>query len=373
MQKVLLQSTQAAEIKVAAAEAKADAVAATTLENPSLVFDTTAQHNNASDTWSLELEQPLKWSQFGAAQNYAQLIESTANLEQKSKLLELRHSILLAYVDCWLKQEQGQLLQEQLNFVQQQQAAIEEAESQGQLNQLEIRMLELSFARLQEQLRIVILQTQTQKRVLLQTAGLPQQDFIAAKLSLKALPSLAELTKDLNQEAGAKSLLAKRAQLAQSRYTVAKQDASFPEIAPRAIYEKDEDTDSSTFLLGLSITLPIWNRNQEELLRAQAELDLTQTALKQIELGSWDAALRYSYKQAQEWRDSSGNYQQNILKQWESISALIADKFDNGQLAISDLANYQAQEVELKSEALEIYAKAIESTVLLETITGKAL
>jgi len=373
MHKVLLNSTQAAEIKLATTQTKADAITAKTLDNPSLQIDSTANHQQASDTWSIEIEQPLRWSQFGAAQNYAQLLEATSQLEEKAQLLALRHSVLRAYINCWLQQEKYLALAEQLTLIEKQQTAIKQAEEQGKMTRLEVEILAIDLLRMQQQLKAIKLETSTAKRELLQMAGLQQQDFIATKIKLQSLPGLAQLTQDLSQDAGAKALLYKQAELAQSRYNVAKKDASLPEIAPRAIYEKDEDANSSAFLVGLSISLPIWNRNQGELLRSQAQLELTQTALKQVNSGSWDAALKYHYQQAKEWRESSEVYQQEMLKGWQSIEDLIIEKFDNGQLAIADLADFQAQEVELKMEALEVYTKAIEASIALETLTGKVL
>ncbi|GEM_PF-3404664 len=373
MHKVLLNSTQAAEIKLSNAQAKADVIAATTLDNPSLIIDKTAKHRKASNEWLVEFEQPLRWSQFGAAQNYAQLLESTSSLEEKAQLLSLRHSVLRAYMECWLKQEQCLILQEQLSLIEQQQQALVKAESQGKVSRLEVEVLDINLMRMREQLRSLRLESDEANHEILHMAGLKKDGFIATQIELKPLPTLTQLTQSLNQGVGAKVLLTRQAELAQSRYNVIKKDTSLPQIAPRAVYEKDQDSGSSNFFLGVNITLPIWNRNQESLLRAHAQLEVTKTALKQVESGFWDVALSHHYQQAQEWRESHEVYQTVILSQWQSITNLIKNKFDNGQLSIADLADYQEQEVQLKTEALEAYVKAIEATIALETLTGKAL
>ena len=373
MHKVLLNSTQVSEIKLRTKQKQADAIAVKTLDNPNLQIEKATNIAQSNNTWSVEIEQPLKWSQFGAAQNYAQLLESTSNLEEKSQLLALRHIVLRNYINCWLQQEKYFLIKEQLKLIKQQQKTIQQGEEQGKITREEVKILEIDLMRMQQRLVAIKLEMSSAKRQLLQMAGLQQQNFIATKIALQNLPSLEELTQDLSQDAGVKSLLYKQVELAQSRYISAKKDAGLPSISPRAVYEKAEDTNNSTFLIGVSIPLPIWNRNQAELLRAKSQVELAETTFKQVKAGSWDTALNYHYQQAKEWRESSNVYEETILKNWQSIRDLVAEKFNNGQLSITDLANQQQQEVDLKIEYLETYIKAIESSIALETLIGKAL
>ena len=92
------------------AEKLAEAFEVGVLDNPEATADSLFEDGRGSPKWEIELEQPLRVSNFGARQSYAQHLEKLANLEQKAALLAVINEAVGLYFDFWLLQQRETFL-----------------------------------------------------------------------------------------------------------------------------------------------------------------------------------------------------------------------------------------------------------------------
>jgi len=181
------------------------------------------------------------------------------------------------------------------------------------------------------------------------------------------------LTGVAGNEGSIRSLLEARKALAERRYAVARQDASFPEFAPRAVIKQGFDTDNTTVLLGVSIALPIWDRNNAEVSRAVAERRLAQSNLNALNEQNFANVLAAAYEQAKATQISASTYRNKILPAWNEVESITDKKFENGQASILDLFQMRERMVSVQSEALQTYLNSIEARIELESLIGQSL
>ncbi len=282
IEQALQHSPETARILNSFADADAEAFEIETLSNPTAEINATAIEDNASRSIGIEIEQPMRLSNFGSRGSYADAVRRTANIEQKAQMLELIHAITRGYASYWALQEQEKILSDNVNYARKKQKLIRRAAKEGRVDASDAKVFEAEALRLEEQLRVMRAKKVNGAANLLRMAGMDQTVFDAERPKSPEIPELATLTSLAGNEGSIRSLLESRKALAERRYNVARQDAGFPEFAPRAVIERDFDDDSTAILFGVNIAIPIWDRNNAELSRATAERRLEQGSLNAL-------------------------------------------------------------------------------------------
>jgi len=373
IKQALQNSPETARILNSVADADAEAFEIETLQNPSAEIYFTAIEDNSSRSVGLEFEQPMRLSNFGSRGSYADALRRTASIEQKAQMLELIHSITRGYASYWALQEQEKLLSENASYARKKQKLIERAAKEGRVDVADAKIFKAEALRLEEQLRVVRARKTSGAANLLRMAGMDQTSFDAKRPKSPEIPDLSYLTGLAGNEGSIRSLLEARKALAERRYAVARQDAGFPEFAPRAVIEQDFDTDNTTVLLGVSIALPIWDRNNAELSRAVAERRLAQSNLNAMNELNFANVLGAAYEQAKSTQISASTYRNKIVPSWNDVQSLTDKKFENGQASILDLFQMRERITDVQSEALQTYLNSIEARIELESLIGQSL
>ena len=373
IEQALQNSPETALILNGVANANAEAFEIETLNNPTAEIDFTAIEDDASRSVGIEIEQPLRLSNFGSRGSYASALRSTASIEQKAQMLELIHSITRGYASYWALQEQEKLLSQNANYARKKQNLIERATKQGRVDAADAKIFKAEALRLEEQLRVVRARKTKGAVNLLRMAGMDQTSFDAKRPKSPEIPDIATLTSIAGNEGSIRSLLESRKALAERRYSVARQDAGFPEFAPRAVIERDLDEDSTAILFGVNIAIPIWDRNNAELSRANAERRLAQSNLNALNEQNFSNVLAASFEQAKATQISASTYRNKIVPSWNDVQSLIDKKFENGQASILDLFQMRERITDVQSEALQTYLNSIEARIELESLIGQSL
>lgn len=105
VQHVAEHSPEAANIMADTLRSEADVVESIQWNNPEIQIDSTVAKDNAGRDLEIEVEQPLRGSDFGARLGFAQAVQTLKEPEQKARLLDLSHQATRAYMDLWLAQE----------------------------------------------------------------------------------------------------------------------------------------------------------------------------------------------------------------------------------------------------------------------------
>jgi outer membrane protein TolC len=300
-------------------------------------------------------------------------LRRTASIEQKAQMLELIHSITRGYASYWALQEQEKLLSENASYARKKQKLIERAAKEGRVDAADAKIFKAEALRLEEQLRVVRARKTNGAANLLRMAGMDQTSFDAKRPKSPEIPDIAALTSLAGHEGSIRSLLESRKALAERRYNVARQDAGFPEFAPRAVIERDFDDDSTAILFGVNIAIPIWDRNNAELSRANAERRLAQSNLNALNEQNFANVLAASFEQAKATQISASTYRNKIVPSWNDVQSLTDKKFENGQASILDLFQMRERITDVQSEALQTYLNSIEARIELESLIGQSL
>lgn len=373
IEQALQNSPETARILNDVADAEAEAFEVETLQNPSAEIDATVIEDNASRSVGIEFEQPLRLSNFGSRGSYAEALRRTASIEQKAQMLELIHAITRSYAAYWALQQQEALLAENVNYARKKQRLIGRAAKEGRVDATDAKIFKAEALRLEQQLAVIRARRANGAANLLRMAGMEQQTFKATRPKSPVIPDLASLTSWAGSDGSIRSLLESRKALAERRYQVARQDAGFPEFAPRAVIERDFDEDSTAVLFGVNIAIPIWDQNNAELARATAERRLAHINLAALNEHNFANVLAAAYEQAKATQLSASTYRNKIVPAWQDVQSVTDQKFAGGQASILDLFQMRERMTDVQGEALQAYLDAIEAQIALESMIGLSL
>ncbi len=366
-------SFETSRIEKNKAVTEAEAFEIEVFENPNAEMNVTVFEENSSHSLEMEIEQPMRASHFGSRKSYAHALRRTAAIEEKAQKLELVHAITRSYASYWALQEHENLLSQNVEYARHKQKLIEQASNEGRIDAADAKIFRAEALRLEEQLRIVRAQKIKGAANLLRMAGMDQTLFDATRPKSPQIPILSDLVAQKDHLGSVRSLLESRKAMAENRYAVASQDAGFPEFAPRAVLERDFDENSTSILFGVSIAVPIWDRNDAELSRARAELRLAQTSLNALNEHNYANILAGAYEQAKATQISASIYRNKIVPSWREVQEIADEKFENGQASILELFQMNERVTEIQSEAIKTYLNSIEARIELEALIGYSL
>lgn len=372
IQQALQSSPEIARIILSLEDAKAEAFEVETLTNPTAEIDITAVENDANRSVAIELEQPVRLSHFDSRIAYSEAIRHTADIEQKAKLLGLVHSITLAYASYWAIQEQEKIMTANVSYAKNKLDLIERGSRLGFIDRADADIFKANVLVLKERLRSLRTRKQNGAVNLLRMAGIEQRQFEAMPLNIEVIPDLDVLKRMSESEGSIRNILQSRRSRAEHRLQVAKQDARFPEFAPRAIVERDFDDNSTAVLFGINIAIPIWDRNNAELSRARAERQLADRNLAALSRHNFSWVIEASYNRVKELQLSTSTYRDEILPAWRKVALLTDLKFESGQASVFELFQMRERISEIEIEALQANLNFIEAQLELESLVGQS-
>lgn len=343
------------------------------LDNPTVELGVTALENESSRSISVEIEQPIRRSNFGSRQSYAEAIRHSASVRQRAQFLEIVHTITRSYASYWVLQEKVGLLSRNVQYARKKQKLIERAALQGRVDSADAKIFGAEALRLEEQLKMLNTYKIKTGALLLKMAGIPQQTFEALMPERHIIHDISVLSDLAKSEGGIRYLLESRQSLAESRYHVAKQDAAFPQIAPRAAIDHDFDENSTSILLGFNMALPIWDRNNAELARAKSERNLAQRHLDALNENNLLFVLSSVRQNASKMQASSEKYRKEIIPSWREVESILDKKFENGQASIFELYQMRERITDVYHEYFNTYLDSIDARIDLESLIGRRL
>lgn len=373
VQNVIERSPEAASIMADTMRSEADAVESIQWNNPEIQIDTTVARDEGGRDLEIELEQPLRGSDFGARRGYAQAIRTLKEPEQKARLLDLSHEATRAYTDLWLAQQKISLLDRLVKDAKRQSKAVTNAAAQGLTDKAESAIFTTEAEELSLQRSALQTEHQTLLIAFVRLSGLPSSDYTLYEPTQKILPENAGALLALAEsETSVKSILNGRLNVASRRMAVAKADATLPEFAPRAVLNRDFSDDSTTVSLGVRFALPVWSQNQAEILRARADYESTNRALQALSENDFPSVLASAWEAAKENRKIADKYESSIVPSWRNVQKLTEKKLGLGQASVFDLWQTRTRVLDSETQALESRRAAVESVLTLENLSGTA-
>ncbi len=218
----------------------------------------------------VSLSQPLRISNFGKRDKVADLIRKAGDTERGIKLLEFTQQSTVNYVRLYSLQETVRVLTQAEADVATQVATVSKQVKEGLLSQGSEAVFQGEKARIEAQ------RVGTEGTLAALQSELSMTIGTTCKVVASAAPSFAKigpapalLDKARSSQMSEQTRLQVLQALATEQTRLAELDA-FPIFAPRVVYQHTND--GGDFVgAGITVPLPLWNRNQPEITRTTAE------------------------------------------------------------------------------------------------------
>jgi outer membrane protein TolC len=354
--------------------AYADALEIENLNNPNLEVNVNPLNNEFDNrVLEIEIEQPVRFSKFNERKSYANAMRKLADTEQKAKILEIIHSVTRGYIAFWILQEKEKLLKKYIDYVVNKKKLLEQASHDGIVDITDVILLEAESLRLLENLRFISTKKKLGASNLTRIAGVSKVSFVAVKPKAPEIPNFDYVIQLIDNEGSTRKILESRKLLAEKRYEVAKKDSKLFDFAPRFIFKQDFETNDLSLMLGVNISLPIWDRNNIELHRAIAERRSAINNLDALNARGFFNVISSLLEKIQQFKQSFDSYQEKIIPAWEEIQTITEKKFESGQVPIMDLFQMREKIDEVHKESLQRYISFIEAWLDLESLIGVSI
>jgi cobalt-zinc-cadmium efflux system outer membrane protein len=346
---------------------KAEGLKLKTLENPEISVEVrpfSAHSSGAEQEHEVAISQPLKLSNFGSRQRVAELITESSDIESKILVIEFEQQILAAYSKVWALQTRKAYLSSLLDKTETILHKIKKASDAGLVPSSTSKLI------LAEQKRLKIEHAGIKSEELKALASLnricginiPNQNFIEVKLS--ELP--AEIRASNEIPLVQKIRLMSRLSSEQSR--LAELD-SYPEFSPRIAFDHTADGDDRV-ILGISFPLPIFDRNQSEQLKAEAEKTSILAKQQYLENGSLQTELDLLLESSKSSLLQAQQLKSEVLPTMEEAYTAAEREVSSGQGTYLQLWQVLSEMRDTQQKYLELWVQSLSQRSELSILTG---
>lgn len=353
----------------------ATATETTLLDNPELNADAIRRNGQSGTGTDLELTQPLKFSQIsGARSNYADALSGVASSEQKYDILKVINETTVLYTQAWLLSERKKLYENYADDAGKMKSLVSSSAKQGQTSPAASHLFSADAAKLRVDANAVEAEL---RQVRTNLARLTGRSYTQAQLQRPTFVAVPEDTEKLltfaQSQSNLRNVIKKRMDAAERRLSVADQDAVLPQIGPRLLYSRTPDGNEKSYGIGLALRIPLWNQNDAERKRANAELRQVKSeadlfaSLPQKDLIS---ELQQSATALQGRADS---YFDSILPGYRKSYELTRSMFRQGQADALEVWQVREKLLTSENEALDALAQAVNARGALELELGGKL
>jgi len=343
-----------------------------TMQNPEFEADNRFGNSAGEDGLDVEFTQPMKLSYFGDRQALAEAIRQTASLEERTQILAAMHDTTRRYLELWLLQQHAEFLKENLAFARKTNSTVQKAAKSGELRLSDSHLFNAETLKFQEELRELETAIKTHQLDFLQQLGMEAQELtLAHPQPAQPLASTEQLK--LLAKATPRQILESRRKEADQRLAVARSDAYLPEISPRLLYSRGYDTSREEVGFGIRLSIPLWNRGEAEVSRAEAEKRFVDMSLAAYDRIGYDRLLESQREKASASIDRLKQYEGAILPAYEKSFSATRDMFKGGQASVLQLWQVHERLHDVQKKTLEVHQDAFEAVMELETLLGQPL
>lgn len=320
--------------------------------NPELAV-TREGTQRANRTQAIQISQPLELGGKRAARiAVADLDRSLAIGDVQVKTAELRSDVAAAYFEALAAQERAELARNSLDLAQKASAAAKRRVTAGKISPVEETRSNVAAASARLELVQADANLMTARRQLAamwgSTAPVTQR-LSVPESDLHALPSLDQLLAQLGT-----SPQLQRAQGAIKRDEAQVQyekTQRIPDVSVVFGNKKDYEQGRSQTVIGLSVPLPLFNRNQGNLLSALRRVDQAKAQLEADRL-RLNLAVSDAYQRTQVSQAQVETMRQEILPAAQSALDAAVTGFELGKFNFLDVLDAQRTVVQTRAQYL---------------------
>jgi len=324
-------------------------------------------------TTTLQLNQPIELGgKRGARIEAAERGRDAASLELDAKRAEIRAAVTAAFFDVLIAQERLRLAQASVELAQRATGAASRRVIAGKVSPVEETRARVAEAAVRVEQAQAASEVTTARRRLAATWGNSSPHFERAEGDPEALPPLPAMA-DLNARlATAPNLLRARIEV-DRRQSLAEveRSRSVPDMIVSLGGKRIEELDLNQAILGVAIPIPIFDRNQGNLLEA-----LRRTVKAHDELSATEIRLSnelaLAYERLNLARQEVASLQRDILPGAQSAYDAATKGFELGKFNFLEVLDAQRTSFQAKSQYLRALAEAHRSAAEIDRILGTA-
>lgn len=352
---------------------EATIIQAQTRPNPelaTLIEDTRKE----TRTTTLQLNQPIELGGKRAARiDAAERGREAAAAELDAKRAEIRAAVVAAFFDVLIAQERLRLAQGSVELAQRASGAASRRVTAGKVSPVEETKARVAEAGVRIELTQAVSELATARKRLAGIWGNPAPRFERAEGDLDTLPPLPALA-DLNARLVTSPKLLRAKIEVDRRQALAEIERSrrVPNVTVSLGAKRVEQLGRNQAILGLSIPIPVFDRNQGNLLEALHRTDKARDELSATEIRlSNELTLAYERLNAARWETES--LRREILPGAQSAYEAATKGFELGKFSFLDVLDAQRTSFQAKSQYLRALAEAHRSAAEIERILGGTL
>ncbi len=375
--KIALERAFDANPVLSAAQRELDAIEATIIQaqvrpNPEIaayIEDT----RKATRSTTLQLNQPIELGGKRSARiGAAERARDAAAAELAAKRAEVRAGVVVAFYDVLVAQERLRLAQASVELAQRASSAAARRVTAGKVSPVEETRARVAEAGVRVELAIATSELATARKQLVSTWGDLSPNFARAEGELTALPPLPDLAELNARLAASPNLLRARIEVERRlALTEVERSRRVPDLTVSLGARRNEELGLNQAILGVSIPIPVFNRNQGNLLEALHRTDKARDELSAagIRLSN---EMTLAYERLSSARQEAGMLQQEILPGAQSAYDAATKGFELGKFNFLDVLDAQRTSFQAQSQYLRALAEARRSAAAIQLILGEA-
>lgn len=375
--KIALERAFDANPVLSAAQRELDAIEATIIQaqvrpNPEIaayIEDT----RKATRSTTLQLNQPIELGGKRSARiGAAERARDAAAAELAAKRAEVRAGVVVAFYDVLVAQERLRLAQASVELAQRASSAAARRVTAGKVSPVEETRARVAEAGVRVELAIATSELATARKQLVSTWGDLSPNFARTEGELTALPPLPDLAELNARLAASPNLLRARIEVERRlALTEVERSRRVPDLTVSLGARRNEELGLNQAILGVSIPIPVFNRNQGNLLEALHRTDKARDELSAagIRLSN---EMTLAYERLSSARQEAGMLQQEILPGAQSAYDAATKGFELGKFNFLDVLDAQRTSFQAQSQYLRALAEAHRSAAAIQHILGEA-
>lgn len=360
----------AAERELAALEASiTQASARPNPELSALLEDT----RTATRTTTLQVNQPLELGGKRAARiEAAERGRDAASAERDAKRAEIRAAVKAAFFNVLAAQERLRISQASVELAESVTTTASRRVAAGKVSPVEETKARIAAAGVRVESTLAASELASARKRLASLWGNPAPRFVRAEGDLEALPPLPILA-GLNSRLQASPNLMRARIEVERRTALAAVERSriVPNVTVSLGAKRDEELGRDQAIFGVSIPIPVFDRNQGNLLEALHRVDKARHELSAAELRLSDE-LALAYERLSAARSEAESLRNNILPGAQSAFNAASKGFELGKFSFLDVLDAQRTLFQAKSQYLRALAETHRSAAEIERVLGGA-
>ena len=353
-----------------------DSIAIRILPNPALDIDVrlpgSYQGSRPETEVEVALEQPFRLTHFGLRNAVAELISKAGHSDQKIALLELTQKVRLLYARAWALDAQISVVEAARKRASSVATLIADSSNRGLLPTSDAKLFEAVSKKLAAETLGLESELSRARAELTRVVGI---DLAERKFGKPDLLSVVD-AKDLLARAESGEIPAQQraklmAQLASEQSRLAQRD-SFPMLAPRLLYQHTAEGEEQ-YGVGISIELPIFDRNQAERVRRSAEANVATTEQRYFQGAAFKSQLSLLVQSLNAAIGQVKIYENQVVPALQEALGGADQQLRAGQGSVVQVFQTQRELNDAASKVVELWVRALTDKAELSVLTGTDL